>query len=372
MEQEINKIMQRFLQHGFQIYLVGGYVRDCVLGTTAKDIDFATDALPEQVEQLFPKTLALGKQFGTITLVMESGSYEVTTFRQDLENDNFRKPRSVAYAHTLAEDVARRDLTINGLAMTIDGTLIDLVGGQEDIKAKIIRTIGEPTQRFHEDALRILRALRFAMRFNFTLAPETLAAMEECAPYLQAIAPERLRKEWEQILAAPYYDANRVPKLIGEVCFGDSWRRIAQFPSENPVSLTQFWTFVALVSQNDWRYTKQEQRLYRQVQQRQHLPISLRYLELSEEEACQLERLRSAYQQEQFDIGKVKESYQHLLIHQRQELPVTAADWHLLGLEVTQFQRAFHYCIQAINERQILNTKQACLAYIKGVPWINN
>lgn len=373
MEREIQVIMQTFIDNNFQIYLVGGYVRDFLLGTSPQDADFATDARPEQIENLFPKTLALGKSFGTITIIGEQGTYEVTTFRRDVGSQNFRKPEQVVYATTLREDVARRDLTINGLAMTINSEIVDLVGGQTDLAARVIRTIGEPQQRFAEDALRILRAVRFASRLQFVIEATTLAAIDRCAKHLRHIAKERLRKEWELIVTAENYKRVTIPQTVAQVCFGESWELILTFPEIKHVSVTQFWAFVALVSGADWRYTKAEKRLAQLVQQRWQQPVSLRYLDLSEAEVVNLEQMIAAWQQLSFDEAKVRTIYQQQLIHSRHDLAVRAQDFEAIGLPKAQLQTAFFRCIQAINEQKIPNTQQACLAQIKEeYPWINN
>lgn len=365
MEQEIQAIMQRFLDHGFQIYLVGGHVRDFLLGKPAKDVDFATDALPEEIEALFPKTLALGKSFGTVTIVGERSTYEVTTFRQDIGSQNFRKPQAVSYTTTLKEDVLRRDLTINGLAMTIAGEIIDYVGGQSDLDKKIIRTIGNPKQRFDEDALRILRALRFAIRLRFSIEQKTRSAMEQCAKNLQFIAKERLRKEWEMIVTNENYELAMIPETLAAVCFGETWRWIFQFPTVKPLAPTQFWAFVSLVSSEDWRYTKQEKRLCQRVKQRMQQPTSLRYIDLNQQEVLEFEQIVAGYQQRPFEPERIIRTYHNQIIKRRQQLAVTAQDLQGIGLEAKQFQAAFLLCAQAINEQNIPNTRQACLAYIK-------
>src|SRR5713101_791769 len=155
---------------GHQAYLVGGCVRDLVLGREPADYDVATDALPERVQQLFPDSIAVGAQFGVIIVAEGSVQVEVATFRSDVGYSDGRHPDRVAYARSAQEDVQRRDFTMNGLLMNPEnGEILDYVGGRADLKARLIRAIGEPSRRFAEDKLRMLRAVRFAARFGYAI-----------------------------------------------------------------------------------------------------------------------------------------------------------------------------------------------------------
>ncbi|MGL6229452.1 MAG: hypothetical protein ACRC3J_09640 [Culicoidibacterales bacterium] len=363
-EAEVQQIMEQFRRNGFEIYIVGGYVRDYLLQQRNHDIDLATNARPEEIEALFPKTLSLGKAFGTITIVGEQQSYEVTTFRQDVGSVNHRKPEMVAYATTLAVDVARRDLTINGLAMDQAGVIIDYVGGRNDLAQKLIRTIGQPQQRFKEDAVRILRALRFAARLDFRIEAETFAAIKTCAPYLQAIAKERLRKEWNGIISSQAYQPKLIPEAVAQICFGEQWRQIIQFPSQL-INQTQFWALVHLVTGLDWKYQKKEQTLSNLVRQRSQSAVSIRYLGLTLSEALELEQVSQAWQNQPFFPQMIVQQYERQIIRDLRELAITGIDCQVCGIEKRQIKAYLLSCAQAVNEHQIENTKQACLAYIE-------
>lgn len=154
-------ILHTLHEHGHQAYFVGGAVRDVLLGREIGDIDIATDATPDKVESLFEKTVDVGKEHGTVIVLHDGVSYEVTTFRTESEYEDFRRPKEVAFITSLKEDLLRRDLTINAMAMDINGEIIDHVGGKQDIKRKRIQTVGDPACRFQEDALRMMRAVRF-------------------------------------------------------------------------------------------------------------------------------------------------------------------------------------------------------------------
>lgn len=195
---DIKQIKDIFKKNGFKLYVVGGAVRDALLGKTPKDYDLATDAVPDKVEEMMKKaglkTLPTGKAFGVINVFTDQGEYEIATFRTDVGTDG-RRPDSVTFTD-IEGDVKRRDLTINALFFDIDTQeIVDLVGGVEDLKNGIVRTVGAPEDRFGEDRLRIMRAIRFAGRFGNELDPATDAALQKDAS-LQGISGERIRDEF--------------------------------------------------------------------------------------------------------------------------------------------------------------------------------
>lgn len=189
---------------GHEAYLVGGCVRDRLLNRQIDDYDITTSALPDEVLALFPHTIPTGIKHGTVTVIMDEDRYEVTTFRTDGEYEDGRRPSEVMFVRSLVEDLARRDFTINAMALSRDGTLHDPFGGQEDLQNRLIRAVGEPLKRFGEDALRMLRAIRFAAQLRFEIEEQTLAAIYYEAQALKQIARERVREEWSKmLLAAP-------------------------------------------------------------------------------------------------------------------------------------------------------------------------
>lgn len=196
-----DSICDTLQQHGYQAFLVGGCVRDLLLGRQPADYDLTTDATPDHVSQLFPDSIAVGASFGVILVVRNGAKVEVATFRRDLGYSDGRHPDQVAYATKPEDDVSRRDFTINGLLMRHDsGEVLDFVGGQADLSAGIIRAIGEPVRRFAEDKLRMLRAVRFAARFGYRIEPGTFAAIREYAPEVHSVSAERIREELTKLL----------------------------------------------------------------------------------------------------------------------------------------------------------------------------
>jgi len=196
-----NSICGTLRQKGFQALLVGGCVRDLLLGRGPADYDVTTDATPDQVTALFPESMAVGAQFGVILIPRDEMKVEVATFRSDVGYSDGRHPDRVVYSKTAEEDVQRRDFTINGLLMRHDtGEVLDFVGGQADLNEGIIRAIGEPSRRFAEDKLRMMRAVRFAARFAFAIEPETKKAIYWHAPEIRQVSAERLREELTKLL----------------------------------------------------------------------------------------------------------------------------------------------------------------------------
>lgn len=191
---------------GYQAYLVGGCVRDILLKREPADYDVATDATPDLVQKLFPRSLAVGAQFGVVVVLDDSDAerttqVEVATFRSDIGYSDGRHPDRVVYARTPQEDVRRRDFTINALLLDLEtNEVLDFVGGRDDLRAGIIRAIGRPEERFREDKLRMVRAVRFAARFGYAIEPATFEAIRKLAPEIRQVSAERLRDELTKLL----------------------------------------------------------------------------------------------------------------------------------------------------------------------------
>lgn len=194
-------IINRLRQNGHEAYLVGGCVRDRLLGRRIKDLDVATSAKPDQVMALFPSAKAVGASFGVVLVPEGQAGVEVATYRTDHDYHDGRHPATVEFTATVEDDVRRRDFTINGMLQDpISGDVLDFVGGRGDLDRRLIRAIGEPGRRFAEDKLRMLRAVRFAARLSFRIEDETLAAIQTHAQEIEQIAPERIREELNRIL----------------------------------------------------------------------------------------------------------------------------------------------------------------------------
>lgn len=196
-----NSICDTLQRQDHQAFLVGGCVRDILLRRDPADYDVATNATPEEVLQLFPRAVDVGTQFGVVLVRHDSLKVEIATFRSDLGYSDGRHPDQVVYSQTPEEDVQRRDFTINGLLMRHDSSeVLDFVGGRADLAAGIIRAIGEPSRRFGEDKLRMLRAVRFAARFKYTIEPGTFVAIRKHANEINIVSSERIREELTKLL----------------------------------------------------------------------------------------------------------------------------------------------------------------------------
>ena len=200
------KILRVLEKQGFEAFIVGGCVRDSILGRRPDDWDITTSARPEQVKALFRRTVDTGLKHGTVTVLMDKESYEVTTYRIDGEYEDGRHPKEVAFTASLEEDLKRRDFTINAMAYHPDRGLVDLFHGMDDIRAEIIRCVGNPLERFGEDALRILRAVRFSAQLGFSIEAETKTGIEELAPNLKLVSAERIQTELVKLLDSPHPD----------------------------------------------------------------------------------------------------------------------------------------------------------------------
>jgi poly(A) polymerase len=198
------EIVARLQHAGFAAFWVGGCVRDFLLGREPQDFDIATDAKPEQVEKLFKKTIPVGKKFGVIIAVEAGHQFQVATFRAEADYQDGRRPEKIIFANAEA-DALRRDFTVNGLFYDpISKKTHDWVGGERDLRAKIIRTIGKPEERFGEDHLRLLRAVRFAAQLNFEIEAKTFAAIKLLAPKIKLISAERIRDELLKLFRPPH------------------------------------------------------------------------------------------------------------------------------------------------------------------------
>jgi tRNA nucleotidyltransferase/poly(A) polymerase len=201
---EVRQVLARLDDRGFESWLVGGCVRDLCLGQNPKDFDLATSARPEQVQQLFPRHIATGLEHGTVTVIWHEAAVEITTFRSEGTYSDSRRPDLVIFHDQIEADLARRDFTMNSLAFHPDRGLLDLHGGLSDLRRGVLRSVGEPAARFEEDALRLLRAVRFAVTYDLTPDPDLVQAAAWMADRLVRLSRERVAMEMMSILGAPY------------------------------------------------------------------------------------------------------------------------------------------------------------------------
>lgn len=193
-------ILNQIEKHHFEAYFVGGAVRDYIMHRTIHDIDITTSAMPDEIEDIFEHTIPIGKEHGTINVVFNNENYEVTTFRSEGDYLDHRRPSEVNFVRNLYEDVQRRDFTINAIAMDKNYKIFDYFGGQKDIQSKLIRTVGNPSERFKEDALRIIRGLRFQSQLTFDIHTETFEAMQLTCSDIEYLSIERIVVEFKKLI----------------------------------------------------------------------------------------------------------------------------------------------------------------------------
>ncbi len=256
MKEHAISIIRTLREAGYPGYLVGGCVRDAILGREPADYDVTTRATPEEVMTLFPETYAVGAQFGVVLVPTpdKTLTVEVATFRSDVGYSDGRHPDSVRYSQDAREDVERRDFTINGLLLDpLNDEVLDYVGGRRDIEARIVRTIGDPERRFTEDKLRLLRAVRFAARFGYEIEPETFSAIRKLAPQIHQVSRERAADELNKMLtegrarqAFELLDATSLlPEVLPEI---SAMKGVAQPPQYHPEG--DVWQHTLLLLEN--------------------------------------------------------------------------------------------------------------------------
>ena len=211
----VKYIIETLEQNGYEAYAVGGCVRDSILGREPNDWDITTSADPYEVKKLFSHTIDTGLQHGTVTIMLEHVGYEVTTYRIDGDYEDSRHPKEVTFTKSLEEDLKRRDFTVNAMAYNDRDGLIDLFHGMDDIQKKVIRCVGNAEERFTEDALRIMRAVRFSAQFGYEIEPETKKAIVKLAPNLKNISAERIREELINLLVSDHPDYIRIAYETG-------------------------------------------------------------------------------------------------------------------------------------------------------------
>jgi tRNA nucleotidyltransferase (CCA-adding enzyme) len=213
--EKVQYIIDTLVDHGFEAYAVGGCVRDMILGKNPEDWDITTSAKPFEVKKVFKRTVDTGIEHGTVTVLLDKDHYEVTTYRLDGIYEDNRRPKEVSFTSSLEEDLKRRDFTINAMAYNPQLGIVDLFGGVKDLKNRLIRCVGNPMERFDEDALRILRAVRFSAQLDFQIEEATKLAIKEKAGLLKNISAERIRMELTKLLVSDNPDRLRLLYELG-------------------------------------------------------------------------------------------------------------------------------------------------------------
>ncbi|XIF19765.1 MAG: CCA tRNA nucleotidyltransferase [Acetilactobacillus jinshanensis] len=246
-------VLQRVERAGYQAYFVGGSVRDTIIGVPIHDVDITSSAYPQEIKKLFPRTVDTGIKHGTVMVLYHGNGYEITTFRTESGYQDYRRPDHVTFVRSLPKDLKRRDFTINALAMRENGEVTDLFDGLGDIKRKVIKAVGDPNRRFHEDALRMMRAVRFASKLDFRIEPKTLAAIKKYSFLLTKIAVERVHSEFVKMMMGMkprmglnyMIETNLYRYVPGFKNHLDALKRISAIPNLTLSNEAQVWSLIS-------------------------------------------------------------------------------------------------------------------------------
>lgn len=340
-------VIQKIQEAGYEAYFVGGSVRDRILKKPIADVDIATSAFPMEVKEIFPRTVDVGIEHGTVMVLFEGEGYEVTTFRTESTYQDYRRPDTVTFVRSLEEDLKRRDFTVNALAMNSEGELIDYFGGLKDIEKKIIKAVGSASERFHEDALRMMRGVRFVSQLNFSMETKTELAIKEHHALLEKIAVERIQVEFVKLLLGQGRQIGlrkMIETELYQFCPGLTSKKVgltsfAKFETQL-VTSTSAWIlltyFIELpVSEienflRNWKCSKKE--IKHIIKERIAFDQRLesfwnkeRLYQAGLDIALEVETLVDGFQQES-QLETVQELYEALPIKERQEMNVSGRD----------------------------------------------
>lgn len=345
--QQAIPVLETLHEHGYEGYFVGGSVRDHLLHRQIHDVDIATSATPAEVMTIFPKHVPVALQHGTVLVFHQKIGYEVTTFRTESTYKDFRRPSDVRFVRSLEEDMKRRDFTMNAIAMIATGEIIDLFNGTEDISKKMIRTVGKASERFSEDALRMMRGIRFVSTLGFSLEEETCVAILKQAPLLTHISVERITAEFEKLLMGDYiqnvyslFVATGLGKYLPNMATYE--RKLVLLEAYDMGSLKRLverWSLLLLGLEIEdianflkaWRLpTKQVKETVRIVAEVKKLQeeswTNLKMYELGEELIVSIEKVHSVYRKEASQHEQLFQRYQQLPIKNKKELVITGKD----------------------------------------------
>lgn len=310
------KLLKELTSHSYKAYIVGGFVRDHLLGIESSDIDICTNATPKEIKEIFESSCLPNEDYGSVTVILKGVRFEITTFRKEVGYVNNRKPMEIKYIDDLYQDLLRRDFYINTLCMDENGEVLDFLGGMDDINKRIIRSIGNPKDRFEEDCLRILRAIRFATILDFKLDDDIIKAIEEKKDLLKNLSYYRKKSELEKI-----FTSSNCKKGI-QLLLDLGLDKLLEIPNlykvleYNTLSLLGIWSILDVLDK--YPFTKSEVDLIQQIDSVMKLdnldPFVLYQYGLYVNSVC--------FELKNGDIKEVTEAYQKLPIKSRREIAI--------------------------------------------------
>lgn len=382
-------ILRTLQEAGYEAYFVGGSVRDILLNKPIHDVDIATSAFPAEVKELFHRTIDVGIDHGTVMVVTKEETYEVTTFRTESTYQDYRRPDHVEFVRSLKEDLKRRDFTINALAVGIDGEVIDLFDGLADLRNKILRAVGNPHERFHEDALRMMRALRFVSQLGFTMEPQTFEAIREYHSLLAKISVERINVEFVKLMMGSFREAG-LRSFVESECYiycpglresGESLLAFADLKGPAIPTERQAWALLMsrlkLTSEDIRKFMKEwkcsNQLTKEVIQMVPALEFRLAYewdnwslYQLGRELALSVEYLLQYFDHEP-NLEKVRLLYQNIPMHSLKDMALKGNDLmaHFDYPRGAWISSALHALEKEVVEGRLKNNSESLLAFAK-------
>lgn len=351
------KLLEEITSHGFQAYIVGGFVRDYILGIDSNDIDINTNATPKEIKDIFDSCLP-NEDYGSVTVIKKGVRFEITTFRKEMNYLDNRRPSQIEYIDDLYQDLLRRDFTINTLCMNKDGEIIDFLGGRSEIDNRVVKTVGNAKTRFEEDSLRILRAVRFATLLDFELDKETKEAIIETRELLRNLSYYRKKEELDKIFGSS--NADRGIQLLLDL----GLNKYLELDNLNKVTCTSsligVWSILNVVDK--YPFNSNEKELIRNINEAFLLnnldPMALyKYGLYVNSVAGEIKGL---------DIKNITESYNNLVIQSRRDLDITSNDI-MKGLNKgpgSYLKDIYSSIEREVLYRRVKNEKDAIMTYI--------
>lgn len=348
------KMIKTIEDHGFQAYIVGGFVRDYLLGIPSNDVDIATSATPKDLKHLFQDACLSNDDYGSITVIFKNIHFEITTFRKELSYKDNRRPDQIIYIDNLKEDLKRRDFTVNTICMDQKGNIVDLLGGCEDLQKKIIRSVSDPFVLLEEDVLRILRAVRFATTLQFELDDTLKEAIKAKKYLLSRLSLNRKKEELDKIFSGPF--AMRGIALLKELGLDKELSLIKIYQVKPCSQVIGIW---AMLEVDDiYPFTRNEKTLMEEIRQVLDSPLSFSNLYHYGLYPCVV-----AAEIKDIDKKKVNEAYLALPIHRRKDLAITTKELlNYLEVKAGPFLKPLYQELEElVLTRQVKNEKELLL-----------
>lgn len=353
------KLVNELVAHNYKAYIVGGFVRDYLLGIDSQDVDIATNATPKEIKEVFEDSFLPTEDYGSVIVNKYGIRFEITTFRKEFSYQDHRKPVEIQYIDDLYQDLLRRDFTINAICIDENGEVIDFLGGRDDLERKLIRTIGDAADRFQEDALRILRAIRFATVLDFQLDASVSSAILETRHLLSELSYQRKKEELDKIFASGHADKGIDLLLQYHLDKNLELEKLSQV--ENTDSVIGIWSVLDVDLL--YPFSNNEKEMMADIRK----AMSLNNLDPMALYEYGLYVNSVAGEMKGLDKKKITESYNALIIHSRSDLDVTSEEiMECLDREPGEYLSDIYEDIEReVLYRRLPNQKQKILSYIK-------